>query len=369
MLSQFASSKRLFMKGDRAPRPGEIFVQSSLAETLEAIAENGRDAFYEGHVAKAIADFCQNEGGLLSEEDLASHKPEAREPVRTDYKGYTVCEQPLNSQGYMLLQILNMIEGLDMRDSLQDNPSMAIHALIEATKVAIEDRNHYAGDPGVVNVPLARLLSKEYAGERRNDIKATARVSSAGGKLDGDTTSFVVADRLGNVVSFIQSVFIPFGSGVVAGDTGVLLNNRMTGFSLDEGHPNSLKPGKRTMHTLNTYIVLKNGHPIIAGGTPGADLQVQTNAQILLNILELGKNVQDAIDAPRWSYSAGEGVSLESRFPQSIADELREMGHKTSLVEPWSGRFGRAQVLVRDPDSGTYAGGSDSRGEGCALGI
>jgi gamma-glutamyltranspeptidase/glutathione hydrolase len=241
--------------------------------------------------------------------------------------------------------------------------------LIEATKIAIDDRNRYAGDPGVIDVPLARLLSKEYASEKRSEISATVRSAPWGGRLDGDTTSFVVADRRGNVVSFIQSVFIPFGSGVVAGETGVLLNNRMTGFSLDEAHPNSLKPGKRTMHTLNTYIVLKNGHPIVAGGTPGADLQIQTNAQILINMLELGKNVQDAIDAPRWSYSPGEGVQLESRFPQSIADELRLMGHKASLVEPWSGRFGRAQVLVHDPDSGTYVGGSDPRGEGCALGI
>lgn len=369
-LARFPNTQRLFLKDGRAPREGETLVQGEVARTLEAIAQGGRDAFYRGDVARRIARFCREEGGLLSEEDLADYEAEVTDPIRTDYRGYTVYEQPPNSQGHILLQALNIVEGFDLPTLLRQRQAAAIHLMVEAAKLAFADRDRYFGDPRFVAVPLARLLSKEYAAERRSQIDA-GRVGPllTPAAESGDTTSFVVADRWGNMVTWIQSVFWFFGCGVVAGDTGVLLNNRLSRFSLAPGHPNRLAPGKRTMHTLNTYMVFRDGRPLLVGGTPGGDFQVQTNLQVLTNILDLGLDVQRAIDAPRWGYTGEAGLQLEERFPPSLVEELRALGHQVSLLHPWSITSGRAQVIVRDPQSGAYVGGSDSRGEGCALGL
>ncbi|MFQ5879958.1 MAG: gamma-glutamyltransferase [Dehalococcoidia bacterium] len=369
-LARFPTTSRLFLKDGRSPQAGEVLMQGDVARTLEAIAQGGSDAFYRGDIAQRIARFCHQEGGLLTEEDLAEYYAETAEPIHTDYRGYTVYEQPPNSQGHILLEALNIVEAFDLSTLLPQKPAVAIHLMVEAIKLAFADRDRYAGDPRYVDMPLAMLLSRKHAAERRRQID-TQRVGplATPAAERGDTTSFVVADRWGNMVTFIQSVFYSFGCGVVAGDTGVLLNNRLSRFSLAAGHPNRLEPGKRTMHTLNTYMVFKDGSPLLVGGTPGGDYQVQTNLQVLTNLLDLGLDVQRAIDAPRWGYTAELGLQLEERFPEAVVQELRALGHQVSLLHPWAISSGRAQVIVRDPHTGSYVAGSDSRGEGCALGI
>ncbi len=366
-LSRFPETvKRLTIDG-RAPRPGEVWRQPDLARTLREIAIGGRDAFYRGEIARRIAAFVQELGGWLSADDFAAHRAEILDPISTTYRGFTVYEQPPVSQGCILLEELNILEGFDIASL---SPADRIHVQVEAKKLAFADRSRWLADPRFFDLPLRGLLSKEYAAERSRLIDMRrAREPEPGDPrpYQTHTTYLCAVDGEGNCVSFIQSVFANWGCGIIAGDTGVLLNNRMCGFSLDPRHPNRLEPGKRPVHTLNTYLVLDRGNPYIVGGTPGGDVQVQTNLQVLCNLIDLGMNPQEAADAPRWSSGRGLALSIENRVPAAVREALAERGHRITLLGSW-GQSGRVQLIVIDPTSGALLGGSDSRWDGYAAG-
>jgi len=357
-------ARALYVDG-RPPRFGETLRQPALANTLEGIAGHGRKALYEGEVAEKIAKGVREAGGHMSAEDLANHSADVLEPLSTDYRGYTVYETPPNSQGLILLEELNIVGGYDLGSWGHLSPD-AVHHLVEAKKLAFEDRQRFAGDRSFVDFEPVRLLTKEWAAERRRAIDPNRTRSAPEPVGATDTTSFVAIDSEGNACSFIQSLYAQWGSAVAIDGTGIIMNNRMTGFSLRPGHPNLLAPGKRTMHTLNTYLVFKDGEPRIAGNTPGGDYQVQTNLQILTNMLDFGLDPQEAIDAARWGDSAGV-LRVEEEIPQETQRELARRGHTVHPVGRNVAPMGRAQVILRDP-SGVLMGGSDERGEGAAAG-
>jgi gamma-glutamyltranspeptidase/glutathione hydrolase len=358
-----------FLPGDRAPLPGEVFVQPDLCRTLKRISEAGADEFYSGSIAERIVSFSEENGGLLAREDLEGYRAEVIEPLRTGYREFDVLEQPPVSQGHILLEELNIVEGYDLA-SLGPRSPEAVHLLVEAMKLSFSDRHAHSGDPRFVKIPIDRILSKEHAARRREliDPERAQAVYPPGSFEDGDTTYFAIADGDGNAVSFIQSLFHGFGSGVVVPGTGLLLNNRMTGFSLEPSSPNCVGGGKRTMHTLNTYMVFHDGRPLFIGGTPGGDKQVQTNLQIITRLLDWGMNVQEAAEHPRWAGAGGSDLVIEARYPRGTIARLREMGHGAQLTGPWSGS-GAVQLIMIHPDTGALIGGSDPRCDGCSIGL
>jgi gamma-glutamyltranspeptidase / glutathione hydrolase len=370
------------------PAPGATIVQPDLAWTLEQIAAGGANAFYRGEITNRMLAYSEGAGGLFSAEDFANYRTQVGEPIRTSYRGYTVHGQPPVSQGHILLQMLNLVEGFDLAGA-GHNSADAIHLQVEAKKLAFADRAAYLGDPKFVSVPMETLLSKGYADARRGMIdrnKAAYHVSA--GAIDHDTTYFCVVDGDGSAVSFIQSVFWGFGCGAVARGTGVLFNNRMTGFSLDPASPNVLAPGKRTAHTLNAYVVTRDdtssrrsggtarAELAWVGGTPGGDVQVQSNLQVLCNVIDFGMNPQAAVEAPRWQHGGSVGaadepgarvLAVEDRVPASVFDELASRGHRVEPLGPWS--HGSAyQLIAVDPATGALMGGSDPRVDGHAAG-
>ncbi len=360
-----------FAPEGRAPRAGEMLKLPKLARTMRTLQEGGAEAFYRGKIAEEMAAAIQRMGGLLSAADMAAYRAELLEPLQLDYRGYTVYEQPPVSQGHILLQELALAEGFDLGRMGQESAE-AIHLMVESKKLAFADRVRYLGDPAKVQVPMKQLLSKEYAATRRRlidpDHALTAAAPGALAVSGGDTTYHCVMDSEGNAVSMIQSIFKPFGSGVVAGETGITMNNRLAGFFLDPEHPNALAPGKRAAHTLNTYMILKDGRPLMAGGTPGADDQVQVNFQVISNVVDHHMNIQQAIEAPRWSSipgtMAGETeppyeLRLESRFPDEVVKGLRARGHLVRVSPPWS--FGSQKAVMLDPESGTVYAAADPR--------
>ena len=358
---------------DGPPAAGATLRQPDLARTLEAIAQGGRDAFYGGEPGRRIVEHVQESGGRLATEDLAENQAVWGEPLRIQYHDWTVYEQPLPSQGFMTLEALNIVEGF----GLGEHPlasAEAVHPAVEAIRLAFSDRDAFIGDPDAVAVPIERLLSKEYAAEQRGRIGPRAGETVAASY--GDTTSFAAADEYGNLVSFIQSIFDPWGSGVLVPGTGVILNNRMSGFSLDPQSPNVLRPGKRTVHTLNTWLLEREG-TVYAGGTPGADTQIQVNLQAITAIADWGLGAQSAIDSPKWAITShagrrlttvlpGDGLVLESRFPAETAADLERRGHRVVRASAWEAALSRMQIVVRQPD-GALAAASDLRAEGAAL--
>ncbi len=370
----FAPMARSLTGLEHLPRPGETIRQPDLARTLEEIAAKGRDGFYDGPVAERIVDAMRRNGGLMSREDLAAHATIVAEPLRSDYKGFTVHAQPPVSQGHILLQMLNIVEGMRIDGGDPLNPN-TIHSMVEAKKLAFADRAAYLGDPAFVDVPMETLLSKEYGDRRRSLIDPNhAAITVQAGEAAHDTTYFCVADRQGNAVSFIQSVFYRFGCGVAAEGTGILLNNRMTGFSLDPASPNALAPGKRTAHTLNAYIVTEGDRLAWVGGTPGADVQVQSNLQVIRHVIDGGADPQQAIEIPRWQHSqppdgpSGGLLEIENRVPASVIDDLARRGHAVRAIAPWA--HGSVYQLIRvDSETGALHGGSDPRGDGHAAGF
>ncbi|HBT47017.1 MAG TPA: gamma-glutamyltransferase [Peptococcaceae bacterium] len=373
ILSQRQDTAAIFLPGGQPPRPGDILKQEELAATFRLLAKEGKKAFYEGPIAEAIAATVQEEGGFLDVEDLAGHTTVWGRPITTTYRGYTVYSTAPNSQGITALLALNIIEGFDLQAMGLDTADY-IHHLVEAKKLAFADRDAYVSDPEFVSIPLETLLSKEYAARRRRLIDPQeAREAYPPGRLQGDTTYFAVVDREGNIVSCIQSIYFPFGTGMVARGTGILLHSRGAYFSLDPGHPNCLAPGKRTLHTLMAVIVARQGRPCLAFGTMGADGQPQTHLQVLSRMLDFGWNIQEAIEAPRWVHGSPLGDSpprmyLENRFDPSVIEELRRRGHPVELLPPWSSEAGHAQGIFLDHDRGVLMGGADPRGDGYALG-
>jgi len=348
------------------PAFGQALRQPALAGVIEAIGAGGRAAFYEGEIGERIAAGVRAAGGWMTADDLASHRADVLEPLSVGYRGYTVYETPPNSQGLILLEALKIIEGRDIAGAGHLSAD-AVHTMVEAMKLAFADRQRYASDPAFTGFDPSRLLTEEHAAKQRATIDPRRARAAPAMVAVGDTTSFVVADGDGNACSFIQSVFHPFGSAVVIDGTGVIMNNRMNGFSLDPSHPNVLAPVKRTMHTLNTYMVFRDGAPCMIGNTPGADFQVQTNLQVITGVLDYGLDPQAAVDTPRWGIM-GPALLIEEEAPAATRRTLARRGHDVRPVPREANPTGRPQAIVFDAASGALVGGSDARGEGAAAG-
>jgi gamma-glutamyltranspeptidase/glutathione hydrolase len=332
-----------FLPGGRAPREGEIFRNPALARTYRAIAKGGRAAFYEGEVARAIDAFSREVGGLLRREDLAAHRSEWVEPVSTTYRGVELWELPPNGQGITALQLLNLVERFDLAAMGRDSADFW-HVMVEAKKLAFEDRARFIADPAFAKVPVAGLVSKEYAAERAKlvDPKRAARAVPPGDPR--------------------------FGFG---------LHDRGAQFDLRPGRPNSLEPGKRPFHTIIPAFVTKDGKPWIAFGVMGGDMQPQGHVQVLVNLLDFGMNLQEAGDAPRYYHtdsseptgttmSDGGVLALEPGIPDEVRRDLARRGHRIREASPLA--FGGYQAVMRDPETGVLSGASESRKDGCAMG-
>jgi gamma-glutamyltranspeptidase/glutathione hydrolase len=365
---------RLYRRPLGAPKPGKMIVQEGLGAVLEKIALKGRDGFHAGEVADKICQTIKSEGGILAQEDLQRVVCQWLEPLCSTYRDTVVYEQPPVSQGFMVLEMLNIAEGWPMHDGTMSQADR-IHYQVAAKKLAFEDRIRYLEDPAFGDPKIAMLISKEHAAKRRELVgEIMNRPAQAVANQSSDTTYLCAIDRDGNAVSFIQSVFAPFGSRVIAGDTGVILNNRLCSFGLDPQKANSLKPGKRPAHTLNTYMVFRGNEVFAAGGSPGADEQPQTNFQIIHDLVDLEMDPQSAVEAPRWSHQPGtpprdqlpEALRMEEGFDEATLDGLRRKGHKISVVDRWS--LGSAKVIVRDRENGCWLGGADPRRVAYALG-
>jgi gamma-glutamyltranspeptidase/glutathione hydrolase len=355
-------------------RPGKVLVQKGLGDVLEKIATKGRDGFYSGEIAEKICKTVQAEGGVLALDDLQPPVAQWLDPLRSSYRDFTVYEQPPVSQGFMVLEMLNIIEAWPMNGGKM-NRADVIHHQVAAKKLAFEDRIRHLEDPAFGDPKISLLISKEHAAKRRaligDDVQRQQVPATPTGS---DTTFLCAADRAGNAISLIESIFAPFGSRLIAGETGVIMNNRLCSFGLDPSKANSLKPGKRPAHTLNTYMVFHGNQFFAAGGSPGADDQPQTNLQVLHNLLDLGFDPQSAVEAPRWSHQPGtpprdklpEELRMEEGFDPTVVEALKKKGHKVSLVDRWS--FGSAKVIVQDKETGALMAGADPRREAYALG-
>jgi len=378
-----------FLPNGHPLQPGEIFANPHLAATLEAINKGGHDAFYKGPIARTIVANMQKRNGLLEERDFTEHKADWVDPISTTYRGYDVYEVPPNTQGFVVLEMLNILEGFDIKAMGHNSPE-ALHALVEAKRIAFADRAAYDGDPGSVPASVLKtLISKDYAALRRKEIdpqhaaesyKAgvmpgvppTAAIAEAlqnfTGMDRGDTIYMTAADGKGNFVSLIQSLFSDFGSGVVAGDTGILLHNRGSAFNLTPGSPDQIAPHKRPLHTLIPAFVMKDGKPWLSFGVMGGDHQAQGHTQVLLNAIDFGMNVQEAGEAARVTHG-NNGLLVESNVPESVRAALIQRGHKvTSNANP-GGAFGGFQGIMLDPRTGVLMGGSDVRKDGLAIGF
>jgi len=377
MLRNDPAAAAVFLRDGEPLKAGDRLVQTDLANTLEEIARDGTETFYRGSLAQRMIAYLKDRGGLLSADDFAEHTTVVSPPISTTYRGYTVHQTCLPSQGLILLEELNIVENAQIHDPLDPD---TIHLLVEAKKLAFADRLGHTADPAFRDVPLDTLLSKEWGRKRfaAIDSERAATEVPHGEMSDGDTTYFCTADESGMMVSVIQSVSSDFGSGVVAGDTGVVMNNRVgRGFSLVPGHPNYFEPGKRTMHTLNCFLIDDpEGNTVVVGGTPGGDGQPQWNLQMVVTLLDAGMDVQQVVDAPRWTSWPGTDpinidnpfeLRLEARFGDDVRKALEARGHNVKVLGDWDGG-GSSQMIARDPDTGVLVGGSDSRVEGFALG-
>ncbi|MCH9025561.1 MAG: gamma-glutamyltransferase [Proteobacteria bacterium] len=379
ILGDYPAFRETYLPNGRAPAKGEIFKNPRLANTLEKIAEGGRDVFYKGEMAHVIANHVQANGGFLSYEDLLSHHSEWVEPVSTSYRGYDVWELPPNGQGIAALQMLNILEAYDLR-SMGFGSADYLHVLTEAKKLAFEDRAKFYADPDFADVPVKELISKEYADRRRkllNMDKAAMVFPPGDPKLEnGDTIYLATADKYGNMVSLIQSNYRGMGSGMVPPGLGFNLQDRGELFSLEEGHANSFEPGKRPFHTIIPAFVTKDGKPWLSFGIMGGPMQPQAHVQILVNLIDFGMNLQEAGDAPRLRHESssqptggqmrdGGVLFLESGIDDQVIMELTQRGHTVSLS---AGKFGGYQAIRRDEENGTYIGASESRKDGHAAG-
>jgi len=381
VLSADRAAAATFLPGGRAPEPGDVFANPRLADTLRKIASGGRDTFYRGAIAEAVVADVRARGGLLEARDFAEHRSDWVDPISTSYRGYDVFELPPNTQGFVALEILNILEGYDLK-ALGHNSAAYLHLLVEAKRIAFADRDRYLADAEAVPPGfLAKVLSKSYAAERRKEIDsahatrsyAPARLgpgmSPGGGgrpteEASGDTVYLTAADGKGHVISLIQSLFESFGAGIVAGETGIALQNRGSLFTLDPRHPNRIAPHKRSLHTLVPAMVLKGGRPFLSFGVMGGDMQPQGHVQVVANLVEFGMNVQEAGEAPRFRHTAA-GLALESAISPEARFGLNKRGHR--LLDS-VGVFGGFQGILIDPTTGVLMGGSDPRKDGLAIG-
>lgn len=401
LLCEFPTSRAVFTRDGIPLKPGEILYQKDLGKSLQIIAEQGRESLYSGSIGQGIDRFMREQGGLLTLEDLKGHNTRWQDPIFINYHGHDIYEAPPNSSGHVLLQELNLVENFDL-NSLGCNTAESIHLMVEAKRMAFADREAYLADPEFVDVPIEGLLSKDYAAERAKSIDldvAATRVNpgepwtyQSGGRppkriskvtaSPEDTTCFVVVDRWGNAVSQLQSIQSTFGSSLIAGDTGILLNNRMTYWHLEEDHVDVLKPGKRVRHTMNPVMVFsRNGDTRdlkLVCGTPGADTQVQTNLQVVTHVVDFGMTVQEAVEAPRWRHlqnptestyphTTRDQINIEGRFGEKVFSGLERRGHKVVKIGDWEGVGSQVMIQV-DHDEGALHGGADPRRDGYAVG-
>ena len=376
-LSRFPNVTEVYMPAGHAPAKGEIFRNPYLAGTLEKIAKGGRDAFYKGEMARTISAFMAEQGGFLSYDDLATHSSEWVEPVSSNYRGYDVWELPPNGQGIAALQILNIMEGYDLA-SMGFGSTDYIHHFVEAKKLAFEDRANYYADPAFNDLPVEELISKNYADERRALInpKRASRTLDAGELEQGNTIYLTVADEKGNMVSLIQSNYRGLGSGMCPPGLGFILQDRGELFTLEEGHVNVYEPGKRPFHTIIPAFITKDGKPWMSFGVMGGSMQPQGHAQIVINMVDFGMNLQEAGDAPRIRHvgssqptgqkmSDGGIINLESGISYENIRELTKRGHS---VQYSVGGYGGYQAILWDEEKAVYFGASESRKDGQAAG-
>ena len=351
--------------GYRAPRVGEVFRQPDLARTFRALGRGGSDAFYRGDLARRIAAYLQSKGSLITYEDLGRHASEWVEPVGIKYRGgYELFELPPNGQGIVALEMLNILEGYDLK-SLGHNTAEYIHLIIEAKKLAFADRATYVADPNVRKLPVATLISKDYAAQMRARIDRNRVGSFPRSTLDvgSDTVYLCTADSEGNMVSFINSIYYGFGSGLVVPGTGICLQNRGALFSLEPHHLNRVEPSKRPLHTIIPAMIMKGGRPWLCYGVMGGDMQPQGHTQVFLNMIEFGMNPQEAGEAARVREVDG-SIAVESGITAAVRDALRAKGHRIET----DSTFGGYQGILVDWENGVYYGASDNRKDGCAVG-
>ena len=372
--------KHLYLPGGNAPPVGTLLKNEALGTTLQRIASEGREGFYTGEVAKRLAAFIEELGGHLRTEDFAAHTSSWVSPLKGDYLNHTFLVMPPNTQGVAQLSYMEMAKAHSI-ESLGHNTASYLHTMIELKKLAFADRDRWVADPDKALVPIDRLLDPKYLLDRStlvNVNRAAEQVEPGfGGESlgtdngssddSGDTVYLTAVDQFGNAVSWIQSNFAGFGSGLLDPETGVLLHNRGSLYTLEDGHPNQVAPNKRPYHTLTPMMALNNGDLAFTIGTPGGDSQTQSLLQIVHNLLVFGMSPQEAIEAPRFRSSEGLSVSLEDRVPSSVQSSLSGLGHDLRIIQGWTATFGGAQMIYVDPETGTLTAAADPRREAYAL--
>jgi gamma-glutamyltranspeptidase/glutathione hydrolase len=379
LIEEIDNAKRTYLINGQPPREGQIFKNPDLAHTYDLLAKGGRDAYYKGPIAKTIDAYFKRIGGDLRYEDFASHTGDFVDPVGVNYRGYDVYELPPNTQGVAALQILKMLEAYDLK-KMGRGSADALHVMVEAKRLAFEDLAKFYADPATYNMPVAQLISDDYAKKRRALIdmtRANPNVPPGEIKLrQGDTTYLTAADKDGMMVSLIQSNYRGMGSGLVADGLGFMFQDRGELYALEPGHANVYAPGKRPFQTIIPAFVMKDGKPWMSFGLMGGDMQPQGHVQIVVNMVDFGLNVQEAGDAARWRHESSEDWSrkdsdgvgelmLETGIGADVRKELERRGHK---LVPGDGSFGGYQAILRDPETGVYWGASEMRKDGAAIG-
>ena len=369
-------SSEIFLANGSPPALGSLITQPDLARTLEEIASDGAKTLYRGRVARRLTAALEAAGSLVSARDLETYEAEEQQPLAIDYRGFTVLEAPPNSTGFVLLEELKILEHFDLaRMGLLS--ADAVHVMVEAKKLAFADRERWGADPRSLDAPIAELLSADYTARLASRIDMRRAARSNGRAVAADTTYFCTADGEGNAVSGVQSINGGFGSGIIAGDTGILLNNRMTYWHLEPGHPNRLQPGRRVRHTMNPPIVLKDGALWCVLGTPGSDNQVQINLQAITAMIDFGLDPQQAAEMPRWAsnvpgqyanwpHDGDDALTMEGRFSNAVRSELAHRGHPVKTVGDLEGPCS-IEIIRRDAATGMLLAGSDPRRDGWAL--
>ena len=369
LLRKTETSTRMLLPDGKAPTAGTRHRQPELARSLRMIAEEGKQAFYEGPIAKAIADYMRQQGGLITEADLAAHRCEWVEPISTEYRGLKVCEIPPNGQGITALMALNILENVNLGAMEHLSPDY-LHTFAEAFKLSLAERDTHVADMHHGQVPMEALLSKDFARRQHGRIDpATALEHPVASGLNGgvphkDTIYITVVDQDRNCCSFINSLFSIFGSGVVAGETGIMMQNRGSGFVLKEDHLNCIAPGKRPMHTIIPAMAYRGDEPILCFGVMGGHYQAMGHSYVFSNWLDFGMDLQEALDAPRFLPKDGR-LTVERPIPEETREALRQRGHNVVEAEV---PFGGGQMIAIDAEAGVLSASSDSRKDGCAMG-
>ncbi len=368
-LSMDAEAARVYLP---APKLGEIHRQPDLARTFRTVGEGGAKEFYHGQLAERIAACVQSKGGYLTASDLAAHTATWETPIRTAYRDVEILEHPPNGQGLAALLALNVVEGYDLAGMDYFDPARW-HVMIEAMRMGMADAARYVADPAIVDVPVASLLSREYASRRRSLIQPdrVLELVAPGLPEHKDTVYLTVVDGLGNAVSFINSLFYGFGSGLVVPGTGICLQNRGACFTLEEGHPNALAGGKRPYHTIIPAMALRQGQLWLSFGVMGGYMQPQGHLQVLSNLVDHSMNPQAALDAPRFRVDqrGGSAVAIETGVPLKTRKALAALGHDVRPETTFAPGFGSGDIIAHDPESGVLCGASDPRKDGCAVGF